>query len=138
MAFGDFPAGDRFSPVPKGCGPFCLPRRSGPRLRRPCYDLRTAPSGRQNGSQRGSQNLFRGSLEIAAKSTVGASDQRIIVHLTATMTRAMAQDPRQQPARRNSFLPANLPQERWGLLMPAAVALALLLIVAMVVVRLSG
>ncbi|HWS27771.1 MAG TPA: hypothetical protein VN259_14510 [Xanthomonadales bacterium] len=54
------------------------------------------------------------------------------------MTRAMAQDPRQQPARRNSFLPANLPQERWGLLMPAAVALALLLIVAMVVVRLSG
>ncbi|MBK9656676.1 MAG: hypothetical protein IPO66_14925 [Rhodanobacteraceae bacterium] len=54
------------------------------------------------------------------------------------MTRAMAQDPRQQPARRNSFLPANLPQERWGLLMPAAVALALLLILAMVVVRMSG
>ena len=55
-------AGGRFSPVPKGCDPFCLPRRSGPRLRRPCYDLRTAPSGRQNGTQRGSQNLFRGSL----------------------------------------------------------------------------
>ena len=64
-------AGGRFSPVPKGCGPFCLPRRSGPRLRRPCYDLRTAPSGRQNGSQRGSQNLFRGSLGYT--STAGTS-----------------------------------------------------------------
>ena len=77
-------------------------------------------------------------LQIAARSTIGASDQTIIDHLTAAMTRAMAQDPRPQPARRNSFLPANLPQERWGLLMPAAVALALLLILAIVVVRMSG
>lgn len=50
----------------------------------------------------------------------------------------MAQDPRTRPPGRNSFLPKNLPQERWGLLMPAAVALALLLIVAMVVVRMSS
>ena len=40
----------------------------------------------------------------------------------------MAQDPRPRPQSRNSFLPKNLPQERWGLLMPAAVALALLLL----------
>ncbi len=65
-------------------------------------------------------------------------DQAIIAHLLAATTRAMAQDPRPRPQSRNSFLPKNLPQERWGLLMPAAVALALLLIVAMVVVRMSS
>lgn len=37
-----------------------------------------------------------------------------------------------------SFLPKNLPEERWGLLLPAAIALALLLIVAIVVVRFNG
>ena len=38
-------AGGRFSPVPKGCGPFCLPRRSGPRLRRPVsYTHLTLPT----------------------------------------------------------------------------------------------
>ena len=50
----------------------------------------------------------------------------------------MSREPQQKPARRGSFLPDNLPKERWGLLMPAAVALALLLIMAIVVVRLSG
>ncbi len=69
-------AGGRFSPVPKGCGPFCLPRRSGPRLRRPCYDLRTAPSGRQNGSQRGSHNLFRGSLGKEERQVACKQDTR--------------------------------------------------------------
>jgi len=49
----------------------------------------------------------------------------------------MSTDPNRKPSTR-SFLPQNLPQERWGLLMPAAVALALLLILAIVVVRMSS
>jgi len=78
------------------------------------------------------------SLQIAVRPAIGDGDQTIIPHLLAATTRAMAQDPRSRPPGRNSFLPKNLPQERWGLLMPAAVALALLLIVAMVVVRMSS
>mgnify|MGYP000134311344 CR=1 FL=1 len=50
----------------------------------------------------------------------------------------MAREPQQRPPQRSSFLPDNLPKERWGLLMPAAVALALLLILAMFVVKMSG
>lgn len=51
----------------------------------------------------------------------------------------MQPDPNQRaPLRGNSYLPDNLPKERWGLLMPAAITLALLLIVAVFVVRASG
>ncbi len=50
----------------------------------------------------------------------------------------MSQSPERKSGHRGSFLPDHLPKERWGLLMPAAVALALLLILAIVVVRLSG
>lgn len=51
----------------------------------------------------------------------------------------MQPDPnRRPPLRGNSYLPDNLPKERWGLLMPAAIALALLLIVAVFVVRASA
>lgn len=50
----------------------------------------------------------------------------------------MQPDPNKRPQLRGSFLPDNLPKERWGLLMPAAVALALLLILAILIVRMSG
>jgi hypothetical protein len=50
----------------------------------------------------------------------------------------MQPDPNKRPQLRGSFLPDNLPKERWGLLTPAAVALALLLILAIVVVRMSA
>lgn len=51
----------------------------------------------------------------------------------------MQPDPNQRPPLRGqSYLPDNLPKERWGLLMPAAVALALLLILAILIVRMSG
>lgn len=50
----------------------------------------------------------------------------------------MSQTPDRKPGRRSSFLPDELPKERWGLLMPAAVALALLLMLGIVVIRFSG
>lgn len=50
----------------------------------------------------------------------------------------MQPDPNNRPQLRPSFLPNNLPKERWGLLMPAAVALALLLILAIVFVRMTS
>jgi hypothetical protein len=50
----------------------------------------------------------------------------------------MSNDPNSKHSHRGSFLPDNLPKERWGLLMPAAVSLALLLILAMVVIRFSS
>lgn len=50
----------------------------------------------------------------------------------------MQPDPNNRPQLRPSFLPKNVPAERWGLLMPAAVALALLLILAIVFVRMTS
>ncbi len=44
----------------------------------------------------------------------------------------------ERPAHRKSFVPPHQPQERWGLLMPAAVVVALLLIGAMIFVRSTG
>lgn len=42
------------------------------------------------------------------------------------------------PAQRRSFVPGNQPEERWGLLMPAAVVVAMLLIGLMLFVRMTG
>lgn len=50
----------------------------------------------------------------------------------------MSNSPDRKPAERRSFLPDDVPKERWGLLMPAAVALALLLMLGIVVVRFSA
>ena len=43
-----------------------------------------------------------------------------------------------RPAHRRSFVPQNQPEERWGLLLPAAIVVALLLIGAMLFVRMTG
>ena len=44
----------------------------------------------------------------------------------------------QSPKSRKSFAPQNQPEERWGLLMPAAIVVALLLIGGMLFVRMTG
>lgn len=43
-----------------------------------------------------------------------------------------------RPAHRRSFVPPNQPEERWGLLMPAAIVVAVLLIGALLFVRSTG
>ena len=63
---------------------------------------------------------------------------RPIIEPIAADAPAMQPDPNNRPQLRPSFLPKNLPAERWGLLMPAAVALALLLILAIVFVRMTS
>jgi len=44
----------------------------------------------------------------------------------------------QRRDQRRSFVPPHQPKERWGLLMPAAVVVALLLMGAMIFVRYTG
>lgn len=46
--------------------------------------------------------------------------------------------PEHKNLHRGSFLPKEVPKERWGLLTPAAIALALLLLIAFFVLRLVG
>jgi hypothetical protein len=47
-------------------------------------------------------------------------------------------DPGNDPLRRGRFLPKQMPEERWGLLTPAAIALAALLVIAFFVLRSGG
>ncbi len=43
-----------------------------------------------------------------------------------------------RPAHRRTFVPKNQPEERWGLLTPAAIVVAVLLIGALLFVRSTG
>ncbi len=47
-------------------------------------------------------------------------------------------DQRNNPLRRGRFLPKQMPEERWGLLTPAAIALAALVVIAFFVLRAGG